>query len=57
MQLQAIAKGMALGAAAGMAGYLLSSAGSSELKRLKRKTCKAVRAIGAVMDGVAELLH
>ena len=57
MQLQAIAKGMVLGAAAGMAGYLLSSAGSSEKKRLKRRTVKAAHALGAVMDGVAELLH
>ena len=57
MQLQAIAKGMALGAAAGMAGYLLSSAGSGERRRLKRRTVKAVRAVGSVMDGLADLLH
>ena len=57
MQVQAIAKGMVLGAAAGMAGYLLSSAGSSEKNRLKRRTVKAAHAIGAVMDGIADLLH
>ncbi len=57
MQVQAIAKGMILGAAAGMAGYLLSSAGSSEKNRLKRRTVKAAHAIGAVMDGIADLLH
>ena len=57
MQIQAIAKGMAIGAAAGMAGYLLSSASSGERSRLKRRTVKAVHAIGAVMDSVAELLH
>ncbi len=57
MQIQAIAKGMALGAAAGMVGYLVSSAGSSEKSRLKRRTVKAAQAIGAMLDSVADLLH
>ena len=57
MQMQAIAKGMAVGAAAGMLGYLISSAGSGEKSKLKRRTVKAAHAIGAVMDSVAEILH
>lgn len=57
MQMQAIAKGMALGAAAGMIGYFVSSASSSEKSKLKRRTVKAAHAVGAVMDSVAELLH
>ena len=57
MQMQAIAKGMAIGAAAGMAGYLLSSASCAEKNRFKRRTVKAAHAIGAVMESVAELLH
>lgn len=57
MQMQAIAKGMAVGAAAGMIGYLVSSASSGEKSKLKRRTVKAVQAIGAVMDSVSELLH
>ncbi|MBQ6041373.1 MAG: hypothetical protein K5705_02585 [Oscillospiraceae bacterium] len=56
MQIQAIAKGMAIGAAAGMAGYLLSSASSGERSRLKRRTVKAVHAIGAVMDSIADFI-
>ncbi|MBR6716741.1 MAG: hypothetical protein IKI77_00130 [Oscillospiraceae bacterium] len=57
MQFQAIAKGMAIGAAAGMAGYLLSSASGAEKNRFKRRTVKAAHAIGAVMDSVADFLH
>ena len=57
MQMQAIAKGMALGAAAGVVGYFVSTAGSSEKSKLKRRTVKAVHAIGAVMDSVADFLH
>ena len=57
MQLQAIAKGMAFGAAAGTIGYLVSAASGSEKSKLKRRTVKAVHAIGAVMDSVADFLH
>lgn len=57
MQMQAIAKGMAVGAAAGMIGYLVSSASSGEKSKIKRRTVKAAHAIGAVMDSVAELMH
>lgn len=57
MQTMAIAKGMAVGAAAGMVGYLLSSASSTEKSRFKRRTVKAAHAIGAVMDSVADFLH
>lgn len=57
MQMQAIAKGMALGAAAGMIGYFVSSASSSEKSKLKRRTVKAAHAIGAVMDSVADFMR
>ncbi len=57
MQTQAIAKGMAVGAAAGMLGYLISSASSGEKSKLKRRTVKAAQAIGAVMNSVSEMLR
>lgn len=57
MQMQAIAKGMAVGAAAGMIGYLFSSASSGEKSKIRRRTVKAAHAIGAVMDSVADLMH
>ncbi len=57
MQMQAIAKGMAVGAAAGMLGYLISSASSGEKTKLKRRTVKAAHAIGAVMNSVSEMLR
>ena len=57
MQLQAVVKGAAVGAAAGMVGYLVSAAGSGEKSRLKRRTIKAVHALGAVMDSVSDLFR
>ena len=57
MQTQAIMKGMAVGAAAGMAGYLISSASKSEKSKLKRRTVKAVHAVGAVMDSIADFMR
>ena len=57
MQTQAIIKGMAVGAAAGMAGYLISSASKSEKSKLKRQTVKAVHAVGAVMDSIADFMR
>lgn len=57
MQVQAIAKGMALGAAAGMIGYFVSSADSSEKSRLKRRTVKAAQAVGAMLGSVADILR
>ena len=57
MQMQAIAKGMAVGAAAGMLGYLVSSASAGEKSKFKRRTVKAAKAIGAVMNSVSDMLH
>ena len=57
MQTQAIVKGMALGAAAGMLGYFMSSASKSEKSKLKRRTVKAAHAIGAVMDSIADFMR
>ena len=57
MQLQAIAKGAAVGAAAGVVGYLVSAAGASEKSKLKQRTVKAVHALGAVMDSVTDLFR
>ena len=57
MQLQAIAKGVAVGAAAGMVGYLVSAAGASEKSKLKPRAVKAVHSIGAVMDSVTDLFR
>lgn len=54
MQFSAIAKGIAVGAAAGTVGYFVSTASASKTARLKRRTVKAVHALGAVMDSVAE---
>lgn len=57
MQLQAVAKGAALGAAAGMAGYLLFAATGSEKSRLKRRTVRAIRSLGAVADSISDIMH
>ena len=57
MQLQAIGKGLAVGAAAGMVGYLVSAASGGEKSRLKRRTVKAVHALGAVFDSISDILH
>jgi hypothetical protein len=57
MQLQAITKGLAVGAAAGMVGYLVSAATGSEKSRLRRRTVKAVHALGAVFDSISDILH
>lgn len=57
MQMQAIAKGMAMGAAAGVVGYFISTASAGEKNRLKRRTVKAAQALGAVMDSIADFLH
>ena len=57
MQTKAIAAGMAAGAAAGMLGYFFTSASSSEKTRLKKRTVKAMHAIGAMLDSVSDMLH
>jgi len=57
MQLSAIAKGMAVGAAAGTVGYFVSAASGREKAKLKRRTVRAVHAIGAVMESIADFLH
>ena len=57
MQTKAIAAGMAAGAAAGMLGYFFTSASSSEKSRLKKRTVKAMHALGAMLDSVSDMLH
>ena len=57
MQFSAMLKGLAVGAAAGTVGYLLTASSDREKNRLKRKTIRAARAIGAVMDTVADMMH
>jgi len=57
MQIGAITKGLALGMAAGAAGYFISVSSAHEKSKLKRKTVRAAHAIGAVMDAVADMLH
>ena len=57
MQLQAIAKGMAVGLTAGAVGYFITAASGHEKSKLKRRTVRAARAVGAVMDAVADIMH
>ncbi len=57
MQYQSLAKGIALGIAAGTVGYLVSNANRAEKARLKSRTVKAVRAVGAVMDSIGDFMH
>ena len=57
MQLSAIAKGFAIGAAAGTVGYLASRVTDGEKNRLKRRTVRAAHAVGAVMESVADLFR
>jgi hypothetical protein len=54
MQLSAIAKGVAVGAAAGTVGYFVSTASGGKKARLKRRTLRAVHAVSAVMDSIAD---
>lgn len=57
MQIQAISKGIALGLTAGAVGYMLSAASGHDKSKLKHRTVRAARAVGAVMDAVADMLH
>ncbi len=57
MQLQAMTKGIAVGLTAGAVGYIITAASGHEKSKLKRRTVRAARAVGAVMDAVADLLH
>lgn len=57
MQYKALAKGMALGVTAGTIGYFISRASAGERNRLKRRTVKAVQAMGDVWDSVSDMLH
>lgn len=56
MKLKTAAIGTAFGAAAGMLGYFVSGSMSGKSK-LKRRTVKAMHAIGAVMDSFSDYLH
>lgn len=57
MHYKALAKGVALGVTAGAVGYFVSRASTGEKNRLKRRTVKAVQAMGDVWDSVSDMLH
>ena len=57
MQYKALAKGVALGVTVGTIGYFVARASCSEKTRLKRRTIKAVQAVGDVWDSVSGILH
>lgn len=56
MKLTTVALGTAMGAAAGMLGILISG-GMNGKSKLRRRTVKAMHAIGAVMDSISDYLH
>lgn len=57
MQIQAIIKGAAVGLAAGTVGYFVSTAARSDKSKLKRRTVRAVHAVGSVMDSIADMMR
>lgn len=57
MQIQAIIKGAAVGLAAGTVGYIVSTAARSDKSKLKRRTVRAVHAVGSVMDSIADMMR
>ncbi len=57
MQYKALAKGVALGVTAGTVGYFILQASAGEKNRLKRRTMRAVRAMGDVWESVSDMLH
>ena len=56
MKLSSLAVGTAVGAAAGAIGVLLTGSMGGKTK-LKRKTVKAMHAVGAMMDSISDYLH
>ena len=50
MNISSLAKGMAVGMAAGVVTYALTNAPGSEKRRFKSSTMKAVRSVGSMMD-------
>ncbi len=57
MQYKALAKGVALGVTAGTVGYFILQASAGEKHRLKRRTMRAVQAMGDVWESVSDMLH
>lgn len=56
MKLSSVAVGTAVGAAAGALGVFLTGSMSGKSK-LKRRTVKAIHAVGAMMDSISDCLH
>lgn len=50
MNVSSIAKGVAVGMTAGVVTYAIANATSSEKRRFKSNTMKAVRSVGSMMD-------
>ncbi len=50
MNISSLAKGVAVGMTAGVVTYALTNATSSEKRRFKSNTMKAVRSVGSMMD-------
>lgn len=56
MKLTTVAVSTAMGAAAGALGLWITGSMTGKSK-LKRKTAKAIHAVGAVMDSITDYLH
>ncbi len=50
MNVSSLCKGVAVGISAGMVTYAITNATSSEKRRFKSNTMKAVRSVGSMMD-------
>lgn len=57
MKLTTLVKGMAVGAVAGTACYLLSRTSDRQKHRMKRHAEQALKAAGCVVDDITSMMH
>lgn len=56
MKVKTIITGISVCAAAGTIAYALTSASSSQKRMLKKRTGKAMHAIGEMAEGIAQIM-
>lgn len=57
MQINAMLKGIAAGAAVGTVCYMVAGSTNKQRKHLKRSTGRALHAVGAVIEGVSDMMR
>lgn len=56
MKMSNVAKGAAVGLAAGAAVYMATSAKKSKTRMMKKKAGQAIKAVGSVVDDISYLM-